>query len=101
MSPTSDVVLNQDDSEQIEVPPLYKVVFFNDDYTTKDFVVDVLVSIFHKKESDANILMEKVHSEGSAVVGIYVYDVAATRADTTIKRARATGYPLQVKVAEV
>ena len=77
-----------------------KVVFINDDYTTKDFVVELLISIFHKNESDADALMEKVHKEGSAVVGVYAYDIALTRADLSKRRARANGFPLQVEVFE-
>lgn len=83
---------------KISIPPDCQVVFFNDDYTTKDFVVAVLVSVFHKPETEAITIMENVHKSGSAVVGIYTYDIAATRAEITVRRARAAGFPLQVEV---
>ncbi len=83
------------------IPPNGQVVFYNDDYTTKDFVVDVLVSVFYKSEADATGIMETVHQIGSAVVGVYTYDIAVTRASITIKRAREQGFPLRVEVQEL
>lgn len=90
-----------EESTKFEVPPECQVVFFNDDYTTKDFVIAVLVSVYHKSENDAVQLMEAVHQTGSAVVGVYTYDIAATRADITVRRARAAGFPLRVEVGRV
>jgi len=89
------------DAVDYDVPPNGRVIFFNDDYTTKDFVVDVLMSVFHKSEHDACIIMESVHKTGSAVVGVYVFDIAATRASITVHRAREEGFPLKVEVQEV
>lgn len=83
---------------KISIPPDCQVVFFNDDYTTKDFVIAVLVSVFHKPETEAVTIMETVHRIGSAVVGIYTYDIAATRAEITVRRARAAGFPLRVEI---
>jgi len=83
------------------IPPNGQVVFYNDDYTTKDFVVDVLVSVFHKSETDACGIMETVHRTGSSVVGVYSYDIAVSRAAVTKKRAREQGFPLRVEVQEV
>ncbi|MBP3710378.1 MAG: ATP-dependent Clp protease adaptor ClpS [Treponema sp.] len=84
-----------------DVPPSGLVIFFNDDYTTKDFVVEVLVSVFHKSEAEANALMEAVHTNGSAAIGVYAFDIAATRASIAVSRARAQGFPLMVKVQEI
>lgn len=81
--------------EESEVPPSYKVILYNDDYTTKDFVVEILEHIFHKNTSDAVAIMEKVHKTGSAVVGVYTYDIAVTRAQMTIDAARENGFPLR------
>lgn len=80
------------------IPPDCAVRFYNDDYTTKDFVVTVLLSIFHKSESDAVALMETVHRTGSAVIGVYTYDVASTRSELTKKEARKAGFPLRVEL---
>jgi len=86
------------DETDFQVPPDCAVRFYNDDYTTKDFVVDVLVSIFHKSESEAVALMETVHKTGSAVVGVYTYDIASTRTEMTKEEARKAGFPLRVEV---
>jgi ATP-dependent Clp protease adaptor protein ClpS len=95
----SDAVAEED--TESAVPPDCQVIFFNDDYTTKDFVVEVLVSVFHKLETDALNLMESVHRSGSAVIGVYTYDIAATRAGITVRRAREAGFPLRVEVKQI
>lgn len=87
-----------EESIKIAVPPECQVVFFNDDYTTKDFVIAVLISVYHKAESDAVKITDAIHNTGSAVVGVYTYDIAATRADITLRRARAADFPLRVEV---
>ena len=81
-----------------ELPPERKVVFYNDDFTTMEFVVDVLVSIFNKSHSEAEELMQTVHQEGSSVVGVYTYDIAVSRTNLTIQAARKNGFPLRVEV---
>ncbi len=81
-------------------PKHYHVVFLNDDYTTKDFVTDVLQVIFHKSEAEALQLMEKVHVQGAAVVGTYTYDIAVTRVNLTMKIARQQGFPLRCELKE-
>lgn len=81
-----------------ELPPEKKVIFFNDDFTTMDFVVDVLVSIFNKTNEEATALMQAVHQNGSAVVGIYTFDIAVSRANLTKQVARKNGFPLRVEV---
>lgn len=78
-----------------DIPPDYKVVLFNDDYTTKEFVVQILERIFHKSGADAVSIMEKVHVSGSAVVGVYTYDIAMTRVQMTTESARSNGFPLR------
>ena len=81
-------------------PKQYQVIFLNDDYTTKEFVTQVLEVIFHKEATEAERLMEKVHREGSAVVGIYTYDIAVTRVNVTMKIARENGFPLRCEMRE-
>ena len=82
----------------IILPPDRKVVFYNDDFTTMEFVVDVLVSIFNKSHSEAEELMQMVHQEGSSVVGVYTYDIAVSRTNLTLQAARKNGFPLRVEV---
>lgn len=81
-----------------ELPPERNVVFYNDDFTTMDFVVDVLISIFNKSQDDAEMLMQQVHNCGSAVVGTYTFDIAVSRANLATQVARKNGFPLRVEV---
>lgn len=85
-------------TEEILPPSECSVIFYNDDYTTKDFVVDVLMNIFNKAQPEAEDLMEKVHRTGSAVIGSYTYDIALSRTNITTQLARKNGYPLRVEI---
>lgn len=84
------------DKVRIEEPRQYKVIFHNDDFTTMEFVTDVLRRVFNKAADEAVVLMMKVHREGQAIVGVYSYDVAMTKASRATSMARAEGFPLQV-----
>lgn len=90
-----------DFDDEIEVPPSYKVIFLNDDYTTMEFVVDVLMSVFRKTQAQAEAIMKEVHVNGKGVAGIYSYDIAATRCKLTMQRARAEGFPLKCILEKV
>jgi ATP-dependent Clp protease adaptor protein ClpS len=86
--------------EKLKKPPLYKVLLHNDDYTTMEFVIYVLTTIFHKSEGEAFIIMLKVHREGVGVAGIYPYEIAETKAEKVITLARENEYPLLSTVEE-
>lgn len=86
------------DNTEIPLPPECKVVFFNDDFTTMDFVVDILVSVFNKSNQEAQELMLTVHENGSAIVGQYTYDIAVSRVALTRNLAKKNGFPLRVEV---
>lgn len=81
---------------RIEEPRRYKVIFHNDDFTTMEFVTHVLQVVFNKPTDEAVVLMMKVHREGSAIVGVYSYDVAMTKANQARAMARNEGFPLQI-----
>ncbi len=81
-----------------ELPPERSVIFYNDDFTTMEFVVDVLLSVFNKSHSEAEDIMLLVHEKGSTVVGKYTYDIAVSRANLAIQLARKNGFPLRVEV---
>lgn len=78
------------------VPRRYKVIFHNDDYTTMDYVVDVLRRFFHKSETEALYIMLAVHKKGSAVAGVYPRDVAETKVAEVTGDARENGHPLML-----
>lgn len=80
---------------EIEPPPLYKVWLLNDDYTTMEFVIEVLQTFFYKNDEQAEQIMLKVHHEGKAVCGEYPKDVAETKVMRVARYARAHGHPLQ------
>jgi len=81
---------------RIDEPRRYKVVFHNDDTTTMEFVTEVLRVVFNKPADEAVTLMMRVHREGMAVVGIYSYDMAMTKASQAVAMARQEGFPLQI-----
>ncbi len=84
----------------IREPRHYRVVMHNDDFTPMDFVVDILIDIFHKGVPEAERLMLMVHESGRAAVGAYPYDIAATKVQTALNRAREGGYPFRMTVEE-
>lgn len=79
---------------------MYDVVFFNDDYTPMEFVVSLLTNVFkHDSESAISIMM-KVHVDGSAVVGTYIYEIADEKKEICGHNAAIRGYPLRVEISE-
>jgi ATP-dependent Clp protease adaptor protein ClpS len=88
-------------SEKLKEPEEYRVIFINDHYTTMDFVVEVLMEIFHKTLEDANRIMLDIHRKGKGVVGIYSWDIAATKADQVHAAARENEFPLRCIVEKV
>jgi ATP-dependent Clp protease adaptor protein ClpS len=84
--------------EKLKEPEEYRVILLNDHYTTMDFVVEVLVMIFHKSIDDANRIMLDVHRKGKGVVGIYSWDIAATKADQVHAAAKEHEFPLRCMV---
>lgn len=81
-------------------PPQFDVVMFNDDVTTMDFVIMVLIRIFRYSQEVAERLMLQIHTEGSAIVGTYYFDIAQSKAEYAMSLARTQGFPLQLKVEE-
>lgn len=86
---------------KVKEPKQYNVVMHNDDFTTMDFVVSVLIEIFHKDEMTAQKLMLNVHHNGKAVVGKYPYDIAATKVNAALSRAKSDGFPFRMTIEEV
>ena len=84
----------------IREPKLYRVIMHNDDFTSMDFVVDILMTIFHKEEAEAERLMLTVHESGKAAVGSYPYDIAVTKVQAAAARAKEEGFPFRMTVEE-
>ena len=82
--------------KKLQKPRLYKVLLHNDDYTTREFVVAVLVLVFGKSETDAVTIMMHVHRQGVGVAGVYPYDVAETKIQRVLDLAREHEFPLML-----
>ena len=81
-------------------PKHYRVIMHNDDFTSMEFVVEILIDIFHKDEAEAERLMLMVHEGGRAAVGSYPYDIAVTKVQAATARAKEEGYPFRMTVEE-
>ena len=97
MSPQHDFDTDTDtltaDPERDE-PRLFEVVLLNDDYTTMEFVIDVLMRFFRKNYTEAENIMWQVHEKGSGVCGIYPYEIAESKVNQVIEYARSHNFPL-------
>jgi ATP-dependent Clp protease adaptor protein ClpS len=93
MTQTGDAVKDRVETQKKE-PEVYKVVLLNDDYTTMEFVVNVLETVFQKSPAEAFRVMMAVHTHGRGVAGVYPWEVAETKADAVISLARDAGFPL-------
>jgi ATP-dependent Clp protease adaptor protein ClpS len=83
-----------------QTPTLYRVVLLNDDYSTMEFVVQVLENVFQKSPAEAYGIMMQVHVNGRGVAGVYPWEVAETKVDTVTTLARGAGFPLRATVEE-
>ncbi len=79
-------------------PPRFKVLLYNDDYTPMEFVVGILEKVFRKSPAAATELMLQIHRTGLGVAGVYVLEIAETKAATVHRMAEERGYPLQAGV---
>jgi ATP-dependent Clp protease adaptor protein ClpS len=99
MSQTGEAVKERIKTEKQE-PILYHVVLLNDDYTTMEFVLQVLEAVFQKSPAEAYQIMMEVHLNGRGIAGVYAWEVAETKADTVASLASEAGYPLRATVEE-
>lgn len=100
MSGLADIVLDEKIETTIKKPSKYDVIMLNDDKTPMNWVVEILTLIFKHDPKTSHEIMEKIHNQGSAVVGTYYYEVAEQKATETISLSRQQGFPLKVKIEE-
>ena len=81
-------------------PKLYQVVLLNDDYTTMEFVLEILETVFQRSPAEAYRIMMHVHLNGRGVAGVYPWEVAETKADKVASLASGAGYPLRAAIEE-
>jgi len=84
----------------IKHPKKYKVLLLNDDYTSMEFVIDVLMNVFHKSYEEAEQVMLDVHKKDKGICGVYTYEIAETKVLTVHKKAKEGGFPLKCMMEE-
>lgn len=99
---TTDTVIEKKKttSKKIQLPKKYKVVICNDDVTPMEFVISMLMLVFKHNNTEAYDLTMAIHNQGSAVAGIYTYEIAEQKAIDGVNLARSNGWPLLIKVEE-
>jgi ATP-dependent Clp protease adaptor protein ClpS len=95
-NPISNVKIRVND--KIEEPPLFKVIYINDEVTTMEFVVDSLVEYFNYSSETAMHITQEIHQVGSAIVAVLPYEIAEQKGIEVTVDARSQGYPLTVKI---
>ena len=93
--------IQEKDREKLKEPRMNKVLLHNDDYTTMEFVVEVLQHVFKKPRFEATKIMLNVHNHGIGVCGVYPAEIAELKVDTVHNLARCNGFPLRCSLEEV
>ncbi len=88
----------QEGRPKLAEPRKFKVLLHNDDYTTMEFVIEVLTTFFHKSAAEAQRIMLKVHQDGVGVAGVYSFEIAETKAAQVEEAARSRGFPLKCTI---
>jgi ATP-dependent Clp protease adaptor protein ClpS len=96
--PGTDVLT--EDQQKLQKPPLYKVLLHNDNYTTMEFVIYVLVSVFHQSETEAIRIMLQVHNQQVGIAGVYTFEIAEMKVAKVAQLAREHDYPLLCTLEE-
>jgi ATP-dependent Clp protease adaptor protein ClpS len=81
--------------QKLSEPEHFRVILLNDHYTTMDFVVEILITIFHKDEAEANQIMLNIHRKGKGIAGVYTWDIAQTKASQVHTMAKQQEFPLR------
>ena len=85
---------------ELEEPQMFKVLLHNDDYTSMDFVVEILMGIFHKSLAQAEQIMLQIHEKDKAICGAYSFEIAQTKAEQVKQRAKQNEFPLLATIEE-
>jgi len=85
---------------ELHEPQMFKVLLHNDDYTSMEFVVEVLMGIFHKTHTQAEQIMLQIHEKDKAICGVYSFEIAQTKAQQVKQRAKQNEFPLLATIEE-
>ena len=94
----TDTIVKTRPLVEVKEPPLYRVIYINDETTTMEFVIETLVIIFNYQDKQARLITDKIHHEGSAVVAVLPYEIAEQKGIEVSILAKRNGYPLVVKL---
>jgi ATP-dependent Clp protease adaptor protein ClpS len=97
-NPDSREELESQIEDALEEPPMYRVLLHNDDYTTMEFVVEILQAVFHKSPPEAARIMLLVHKSGVGVCGVFTAEIAETKVELVHHLAKKHGFPLQASM---
>lgn len=96
----TDADYELDEKIKIQYPKKYNVFILNDDYTSMEFVIDILISVFHKSYEEAEAIMLEVHKKERGLCGVYAHEIAETKVMQVIKKAKDGGFPLKATMEE-
>jgi len=99
-SPETEEEVISETRDEIDEPPMYKVLLHNDDYTTMEFVIEILMLVFNKSPEKSVEIMLNVHRKGIGICGVYTYEVSETKVNTVYALARDNGFPLKCTMEE-
>jgi ATP-dependent Clp protease adaptor protein ClpS len=97
---SNEIEIELDDELDLQEPKKYKVFLLNDDFSTMDFVIDVLVRVFRKSVDEASVIMMNIHNKGKELCGTYTYEIASTKVAQVKTMAREKGFPLKAIMEE-
>ncbi len=97
---SNEIEIELDDDIDLQEPKKYKVFLLNDDFSTMDFVIDVLVRVFRKSVDEASVIMLNIHNNGKDLCGTYTYEIASTKVAQVKSMAREKGFHLKAIMEE-
>lgn len=97
---SNEIEIELNDDLDLQEPKKYNVFLLNDDYSTMDFVIDVLVRVFRKSIDEASVIMLNIHNNGKDLCGNYTYEIASTKVAQVKNMAREKGFPLKAVMEE-
>ena len=97
---SNEIEIELEDDLDLQEPKKYKVFLLNDDFSTMDFVIDVLVRVFRKSVDEASVIMLNIHNKGKDLCGTYTYEIASTKVAQVKSMAREKGFPLKAIMEE-
>lgn len=97
---SNEIEIELNDDIELQEPKKFNVFLLNDDYSTMDFVIDVLVKVFRKSVDEASVIMLNIHNNGREICGTYTHEIASTKVAQVKNMARSKGFPLKAVMEE-